>query len=86
MILWVRRDVQDVGALSGQLELPARWYRAVTAQLTLHLMDELPANEVDRTRRPDIVTDAQDARAAAEGEESDGAPLRLLPNIGVYTS
>ncbi len=86
LVLWVRRAVQDVGALSGQLELPGRWHRAVTAQLALHLIDELPTNEVDRARRPDIEADALAARTAAEGEESDGAPLRLMPNIGVYTS
>ena len=85
LVIWVRRAVQDVGDLNGNLELPARWHRAVMAQLAVHLIDEMPANEVDRTRRPDLVADAMDARTAAEGEESDGAPLRLAPNVGVYT-
>lgn len=86
MILWAQRQVQDVGALTDTLDLPQRWQRAVMLKLACEMMHELPANEIDPTRAPDLKDSAATAVRFAEDGETDGAPVVWLPNIGGYSN
>lgn len=80
--MFVHRQIEDVGTLTQTLAIPARWYEAVVWELALRLAFEL--EEVT----PDVL---QTVSAACEkygldaaDEETDGAPLYLTPQIGVY--
>lgn len=86
MILWVQRQVQDVGALTNTLDLPQRWQRATMLRLACELMQELPASDADRTRWPELKGEAAEALMYAENAETDGAPVTWMPNIGGYSS
>ncbi len=81
--MFVHRQVQDIGTLVQTLEIPNRWIEGITWQLALRLAFEIP--EVDPARRSEVVTMSQQYLLEAEGDESDGAPIFLAPNIQVYT-
>lgn len=78
------RQVQDIGDLQNNMELPMRWHEAVTWQLAQTLAFELP--NVDSQRREEVIALAALKLKEAEDGETDGSPIFIRPNIGVYTS
>ena len=85
IVVWSQRHIQDPGALSGKLAVPARWYEAIIYQLAVRVAEELPADELLPGRLEYLNAKATEATDAAEDGESDGAPIRLTPNIRRYT-
>jgi hypothetical protein len=83
MTVWYSRQIQDVGALSGQLEIPQRWYEAVLMNLSHRMGLELPGVQLDRITYLEKM--AQQYLNDAEAEERDKSPIYLAPNISVYT-
>ncbi len=82
-VLYVKRQIQDVGTMIQEIEVPQRWYKFVIADLAVELCMEIP--EADLTRLPVLQTKREmEAKNAWTGED-DGAPVRLQPRIGVYT-
>ncbi len=81
--LWRYRQIQDVGEISEELEIPARWYEAITWHLALRLAFELPGVEVGRIQAIQQMT--QQMTMEVEGGETDGSPTYFAPDIGVYT-
>ena len=81
--LWVSRQVQDVGALSGEIEIPQRWYLAVQNMLAHQMAMELP--QVDPGRITYCEQQADKYWAQAEAEERDKSPIYFAPNISYYT-
>lgn len=82
-ILYVKRQIQDVGTLVQELEIPQRWYEFVICDLARKLVRELPSADVSRI--PVLDQDyAIEAKNVWTGED-DGAPVRIQPKIGVYT-
>jgi hypothetical protein len=90
-----RRYIQDPGALTNILEIPARWYEGVTARLGIRLMDELPDQGQDaqasyfslmakQQRRQNLDQAATKAEGMMWAEERSHGPLRWMPGIGVY--
>ena len=77
------RQVQDVGTLTEELEIPVRWLEAITWQLALRRAFEIP--QVDPARRQEVAAMAQTQTIEIEAGETDGAPIYYAPNIGVYT-
>jgi len=77
------RQIQDIGALTDEIEIPMRWYEHVTWQLSLRLAFELPG--VDPARLQQVQMMAAQFEIEAESGEGDGAPVYYAPNIGVYT-
>jgi len=77
------RQVQDIGALSQQIELPQRWVEAIIWQLAERLAFELP--NVDPVRIPLISAQAAKNLLDVETEETDGANMRFNVGIGAYT-
>jgi hypothetical protein len=77
------RQVMDVGTLVQTLELPQRWVDPIIWQLASKLCFELEG--VDPQRIALVVDQADKNLLMAEGDEGDGAPIYLSPNIGVYT-
>jgi len=83
MTVWRHRQIQDVGQLSGNLEVPDRWLQAVKAMHSHGLSLELPG--VDLARIQYLEGQADEYWNQAEQEERDKSPIFLTPNISVYT-
>lgn len=83
MTVWYSRQIMDVGDLSGELEIPQRWYLAVQSMLAHQMSLELPAVPLDRTQY--LEGQAEKYLALAEAEERDKSPIYIAPNISVYS-
>lgn len=83
MTVWYQRQIMDVGALSGELEIPQRWYEAVVFMLAHRMSLELPQVAADRIAY--LEKQAEKFLFEAEQEERDKSPIYLAPNISVYT-
>lgn len=81
--IWRYRQIQDVGELTEELELPARWYEAICWQLALRLAFEVPG--VDPGRLQAVQQVASGMVIEVEAGETDDAPTYFAPRIGVYT-
>lgn len=81
--LTCHRQVQDIGTLAQEIEIPGRWYEGIVWQLALRVCFEAP--DVDPARQQAIAQMAQQYLLEAETDETDGAPVYFSPNIGVYT-
>lgn len=68
--------IQNAGAFSNQLDLPNRWYEALTANLAWRLAMKFAPD------RYQMLKDAGDsAFAAAAAEDVESVPLRIVPNM-----
>lgn len=75
-------QLQDVGTMSQELELPNRWYQAAVWSLAKYVV----AEHQDAKADPDYVKDeAEKALALAWGGISAKGPLYLQANISPYT-
>lgn len=83
LTIYRHRQVQDIGTLTQQLEIPARWYEGIVWQLAARLGFELPGVDPQHLQLVLQMTDKY--LFEAEASESDGAPIYLTPGIGVYT-
>jgi hypothetical protein len=83
MTVWYSRQIMDVGSLSGQLEIPQRWYEAILMMLSHRMSLELPAVQTDRIGY--LEGQADKYFNLAEQEERDKSPIYLAPNVSVYT-
>jgi len=83
MTIWYSAQVEDVGALSGQLAVPDRWLMAVQNMLAHQMAQILPG--IDAARIGYLEGQAEKYFNMAEQEERDKSPIYLAPNIGVYT-
>ena len=83
MTVWYSAYVQDVGALSGQLAIPDRWYLAIQCMLAHQMSQELPGVAVDRIQY--LEGQAEKYFQMAEQEERDKSPIYMAPNISPYT-
>lgn len=85
IVLWIHRQIQDVGDLTNTLDVPTRWVNAIIFRLASQICLELPKELVDPGRYQVLVGLAEEHTRSAEDGETDGAPLRFQVNIGVYT-
>jgi len=83
MTIWYSRQIDDVGALTGQLEIPQRWNQAIQYLLAHQMSLILPA--VDMARIQYLETQANNYFIMAENEERDRSPIYFAPNIAPYT-
>lgn len=86
IVVWVQRRIQDPGAMNGTLDVPAHWLNYVIYGLSVHVAEELPAAELPPGRLEYLVSKAAMALTEAENGESDGAPIRIQPNIRGYSA
>jgi len=82
-VLYVKRQIQDVGTMVQELEVPQRWYKYIVYELSVDVCMEIP--EADDTRLPLLKTDLVEQTKLVWTGEDDGSPVRLTPRIGVYT-
>ena len=83
LMLWVHRNIQDVGRLTQVLAIPQRWFESTIIQLAFRLSLELPG--VPDARIQLLSGLAAKFQIEASGEETDSAPIFLQPRIGSYT-
>ena len=83
MTVWYSRQIEDVGALSGQLEIPQRWNQAIQFLLGHQMSMILPGVQMDRIGY--LEGQAEKYFIMAESEERDRSPIFFSPNISVYT-
>jgi hypothetical protein len=81
--LWLSRQVQDIGSLYGEIEIPQRWYLAIQNMLAHQMSMELPGVEAGRIQYCE--QQAEKYWAMAEQEERDKSPIYYAPNISYYT-
>lgn len=84
MTVWYSRQIMDVGALSGDLEIPQRWFLAIQSMIAHQMSMELPQVPLDRIML--LKAQADEYLFQAEQEERDKSPIYFAPNIAVYTS
>jgi hypothetical protein len=77
------RQIQDIGDLTNEIEIPTRWLEAVNWQLALRASFEVP--NVDPARRKEIGEMADRFTLTAGSSEVDGSPVFIAPNIRGYT-
>lgn len=83
LVVWRHRHIEDVGDLSGELEIPQRWYLAIQNMLAHQMAMELPT--VDAARIAYCEQQAEKYWFQAEQEERDKSPIYFAPNISYYT-
>lgn len=83
MTVWYSRQVEDVGALSGELEIPQRWNQAIQFLLGHQMSMILLGVQMDRVTY--LEGQAEKYFIMAESEERDRSPIFFSPNISVYT-
>lgn len=82
-VLYIKRQIQDVGTMQQEIEVPQRWYEFVICDLSRKLVREIP--EADISRLPILDQDFMIESKNAWTGEDDGSPVRITPRIGVYT-
>lgn len=83
IVVWVQRQIMDVGTMTQELEVPQRWYEAIVANLAAKLALEIM--DVDTALIPILDQKAQQALYIAQMEERDNSPMMITPNIAPYT-
>lgn len=83
MTVWYSRQIEDVGALQNELEIPQRWYLAIQSMLAHQMSMELPSVPLERITY--LEAQAKQYLYDAEQEERDRSPTFYSPNISVYT-
>jgi hypothetical protein len=83
IVVFRHRQIQDVGSLTNEVEIPQRWIDAIVANLALRMGYELPGIPLDKMNMLQQVADR--ATYEAEQEERDASPIFLYPAISVYT-
>ena len=86
IVVWTQRQMQDVGLLTNALDLPQRWLESVIFTLACRNALELPPGELPQGRLEYLEAKAAEHLSRAEDGETDGAPIRLAPNIRGYTA
>lgn len=79
----IQRQIQDVGSLSQEIEVPERWKELIIWQLAKRLAYELPGVAPERVAL--INSEIVAAIAQVNIGETDGAVMRITPLIGGYT-
>lgn len=81
--LWLNRYIQDVGDLSGQIEIPQYFYLAIQWGLAHQMACELP--QVDPARIAYCEQQYEKHFMLAQNENRDKSPIYFGVNIAPYT-
>ena len=83
LIVWRQRHVMDVANLRQDVEVPTRWFDAISWMLAYRVAIETPA--VDPSVISLLQAQAEQAKAIAFEGDADGAPTYIVPYISGYT-
>ncbi len=82
-VIWRTRMIQDVGALTDEIEVPQRWLEALVCELAIRMVTEIPGADLNRI--PILQGMSNAASLIANDEERDKSPINLTPDITPYT-
>jgi hypothetical protein len=82
-VLYVKRQLQDVGTLPQQIELPDRWYLPVIADLARNIFPEIKEAKADPNM---LAAEAERLMTLAWQGENPGGTAKFIPNIRGYTA
>lgn len=83
LVVWRHRQIQDVGDLTNEVEIPQRWYECVLANLSARNALDIPGVASDRILL--LGKAAESAQQPPSNEERDKSPIYATPPIGAYT-
>lgn len=81
--LWLNRYIQDVGDLSGDIEVPQYMFMAIQWGLAHQMACELPGVQPDRITYCEQQYEKH--LIMAQNENRDKSPITIQPNISGYT-
>jgi hypothetical protein len=81
--LWLNRYIQDVGDLSGEIEIPQYMYLAIQWGLAHQMAAELP--QIEPSRIAYCEQQYEKHLLMAQNENRDKSPVYYAPNISYYT-
>lgn len=81
--VYYHRQIQDVGSLQEEIEIPDRWFQTVLEGYALKALFQTEG--ADLSRYPLLKAEYQKSLMDVESEERDKAPQQMLPNIRCYT-
>ena len=86
-ILCVRqtRQIQDVGDLTNNIEMPIRWYDALVWNLAQQIGNDIPEIAVPDSRMQIIISQAGGSLLLVTDEERDAMPSTFMPDYTAYT-
>lgn len=84
LVCWATQYLDQVSDITQALDVPARWYDAVTAMLARRLCRTL--KEADMKRYPTLVQEEGEALWLAQSEERDPAPVNYDLGVNYYTA
>lgn len=79
LVVYRRRQVQDVGNLTNTLDIPQRWIFAIVSGLAKNLCLKVPGADLNRYTILTQLADEQWNRASAE--ERDNTPIDLMSGL-----
>lgn len=85
MRVYTQSQIQDPGLYTNAVQVPQRWLDTIISLLAPRVCLELPQNLVPPDRYATLKSIADEALVSAGNSETDGAPIRLAPNISYYT-
>ncbi len=84
IVVYRRRQIQDVGNLTNTIEVPQRWMLYVVSDLAKYLCLKVP--NADMNRYPLLEKLAMEQWARVSAEERDNTPIDLMSGLlGCYT-
>lgn len=86
IVVYQHGQIEDVGELSNELAVPARWYECIIFTLAMRLCLEIPPGELPPGRLEFITGQATYYTQEAGRGESDGSSYKMTPRIGGYTA
>ena len=84
LVVWVTQYLDNVNRVTQGLDLPLRWYDAITAEVARRLCRTL--KEADMKRYPMLANEANEAMWLAQSEERDPAPTNYDLGLQYYTA
>lgn len=84
-VIWYQRQIEDVGVFSNTIDIPQRWLEYTIYALASKMILEIPKELIDPNRIQLLIELADQYERIAADSETDGAPIRVRPNISSYT-
>jgi hypothetical protein len=81
---WVNQNLDPVGSITQALDLPARWYDAITARMARRICRTF--KEADLKRYQTLQQEEMEAIALAVAEERDNSPTEYDLGLQNYTA
>ena len=85
LVIWSAIQIQDVGALTNNLAIPTRWYKAITEKLAYDVSFLIPPAELPPGRQEMLKLTSLESMRSANAGENDGSRWQVAPRISSYT-